>query len=32
VVLAVPRARMDSGAEPTLDDRKGGLGHPALAV
>jgi hypothetical protein len=28
----VPRARMDSGAEPTLDGRKGGLGHPALAV
>ena len=30
--LAVPRARVDSGAEPTLDGRKGGLGHPALAV
>jgi hypothetical protein len=30
--LAVPCARMDSGAEPTLDGRKGGLGHPALAV
>jgi len=30
--LTVPSARVDSGAEPTLDGRKGGLGHPALAV
>ena len=30
--FAVPRARVDSGAESTLDGRKGGLGHPALAV
>lgn len=30
--LAVPCARVDSGAEPTLDGRKGGLGHPALTV
>jgi len=30
--LAVLCARMDSGAEPTLDGRKGGLGHSALAV
>jgi len=30
--LAVPRARVDRGAEPTLDGRKGSLGHPALAV
>lgn len=30
--LAVPRARVDSGAEPTLDGRDGLVGHPALAV
>lgn len=30
--LAVPRARVDSGAEPTLDGRKGSLGHPTLIV
>jgi len=30
--LTVPSARVDSGAEPTLDGRKCGLGHPALAV
>ena len=30
--LAVPLARVDSGAELTLDGRKGGLGNPALAV
>ena len=30
--LAVPCARVDSGAESTLDGRKGGLGHPALVV
>ena len=30
--LTVPRARMDYGAGPMHDGRKGGLGHPALAV
>jgi len=30
--LTVPSARVDSGAEPTLDGRKGSFGHPALAV
>ncbi|WP_432758204.1 hypothetical protein, partial [Halobacterium salinarum] len=30
--LAVPSARVDSGAETTLDGRKGGHGHPVLAV
>jgi len=30
--LTGPCARMGSGAEPTLDGRKGDPGHPALAV
>ena len=30
--LAVPCARVDSGAESTLGGQKGGLGHPALTV
>jgi len=30
--FTVPCARGDSGAEPTLDGRKGSFGHPALAV
>jgi len=30
--LAVARARVNSGTEPTLDGRKGSLGHPALNV
>lgn len=30
--LTVPRARVDSGAEPALDGRKGSLDHPALVV
>jgi len=30
--LPVPGARVDSGAEPTLDGRRRSLGHPALAV
>jgi hypothetical protein len=30
--LTVLHARVDSGAEPTLDGQKGGLSHPALAV
>ena len=30
--LAVPRTRVDSEPEPTLDGRKGGLGNPALVV
>jgi len=30
--VAVPCARVDSGAESTLDGRKGGFGHLALAV